>query len=232
MSEVWSAMASAAWVANTGVPLLATVAGLAVAVILVRRQLGSDRQLRLADRRQEAAARLGVSLSQALLKLRQTPKEDKWWENPSWPDEQNIRLEVGEASILLSDSRLAEVASLVDDLSAAWQVSLVTAHRMTPHPDIASHKAGVLRAVEPYSSALEHMSISLRVWDGMDSMPQSLSDVEHVATTYDKGFTTDATKSWRGEREAAYLGRGVGLMLTKPDKRRLWDDEGRKDGRA
>jgi hypothetical protein len=62
MTSLWHELATASRVANTGIPLLLTIAALLLGFWSLRRQLRHDRQLLTAQNRAQAARSLGAAL--------------------------------------------------------------------------------------------------------------------------------------------------------------------------
>jgi hypothetical protein len=87
---VWQIAQGPEWAADTGIPLLVTLAGLVVAHVFLTRQLNSDSLLRRGDHRPEAPSALGKALAQAALELERRPAEDKWWRQPCWDREWDL----------------------------------------------------------------------------------------------------------------------------------------------
>ena len=83
LSGLWHVLAKPDWLANTGVPILATFIGLYVAYGFLKRQLASDERLRRGDQRREIAARLGRELVAVASEMNGW----MWWDGEpgDWP---------------------------------------------------------------------------------------------------------------------------------------------------
>lgn len=146
-NDVWALVVSAEWMANTGLPLLSTVLGLVIAYWFVRKQLRSDRALRHADHKREAATRLGSALIQTSRRLKATGTDSPWWQAPSWSDSAHISEAIGEARGILPNELLDSlhgVASAIEDMWLACYVS-AKAHK----PDARFHAIAMQRVLAP-----------------------------------------------------------------------------------
>lgn len=71
--SLWNLVATAQWVASTGIPLLATVIAVWIAFVIFRRQLVHDRQLARNDLNREWARELTVDLRRCVELHREVP---------------------------------------------------------------------------------------------------------------------------------------------------------------
>jgi hypothetical protein len=205
------------WVANTGLPLLVTLLGLLAAYTFLRRQLRSDRALRRADRRQEAALKLGAEIAEALARF-QSDARDPFWQQMNWVDGRPLTQARAEALLSLDDTSLPELTSLIHDMECAWTACVVAARRQNPTPDLALHRHAVQGVTMPYREAMLSQSISMRMWDGIGTVPESVSPSSPVHAP------DEDPREWMQSRKSEYEGTFSGkILLVKPIGTRLWD---------
>ena len=165
-----SVLKSPEWLANTGLPLLVTLVGLVAAAIFLRTQLKSDRNLRTADRRQQAGLVLGFALSTAVERF-ELPASDSFWTHNRWPDHEELEKAILEMRLALAGKELPELARLVEDVDKVWMACMFGAIRAEPHPDTAYHRHAVQVSLRPFLSPLSEYSIDLRIWNGLGKYP-------------------------------------------------------------
>lgn len=207
--------------ANTGVPLLATLLGLLAAYIFLRRQLKSDHVLRTADRWQDASLTLGTTIARALEHF-ELPATDPFWAEPSWPDREKLMRARADALLLLAPAELAELNKLIHDVEAAWMCCLIGARRRDPHPDKAKHRHAVERTLLPYLQALKKQSVMLRSWEGLGPVPEE--ELNPAVTHKPVADYQDWMRARRKEYEDVLDGRN-GLSLVKPLGQPLWSSQ-------
>jgi len=66
MTSLWDELATASWIANTGIPLFLTIAAILTGFWTVRRQMNHDRQLLTAQNRAQAARDLGAAIMEEM----------------------------------------------------------------------------------------------------------------------------------------------------------------------
>lgn len=213
--ELWHRLQSPQWMADSGLPLLATLLGFVAAYLFLKRQLKSDRALRRADRRQNAALALGTSIAEVLHRFDLGPTEP-FWQMSSWEDGRVLSREKFNALLSLDDTVLSELTYLINDLECAWLACTVASRRQNPRPDLALHKGDVMRVTEPYREALLAESVALRMWDGTGKFAEGALGNEFHAPLQD-------TRIWMAERKREYETSSTGLRLIKPIGRRLGD---------
>jgi hypothetical protein len=169
VSELLTKLRSAEWMADTGIPLFATLLGLAITGLFVYWQLGSDRKLRRADHKRGAARGLGFALKRSGEKLSKLGRNDSPWGSPVWSDGAAIDDAVAEAAIVLPESDLAAIPHLVEAISDAWLACRNEGHKQDP--DLAFHAEAVRRMLEPYAAWMLTTGKSLMAWDGFEAVP-------------------------------------------------------------
>jgi hypothetical protein len=189
--------------ADTGLPLLATAGGLGLAYFLFRGQLASDRRLRRADHKLDAATKLGLELKQAASELsRMDPADDWWWQSHWWTRSKQLHDAISDASLFLPSGSSKELSEAVDSASDAWQACYIGA--VQRKPDVRFHGMATRKVLEPFAVLLAQAAETLRKWDGADRLPSSLLG------TFDKApprTDRESWKVWMESKKATYLDR-------------------------
>lgn len=222
LEKLWSSLATPEWMANTGVPLLATLLGLVVGYTFLRRQLNSDHVLRKADRWQNASLTLGTTIAQALEHF-ELPAADPFWAQLRWPDHDNLKRARADALLALAPAELPELGKLIHDIEAVWMCCFIGARNRTPYPDKALHRHAVKRTLRPYLEALKEQSVLLRKWEGLGPVPEEELDpaVPHKPVN----DYQDWMQGRRKEYEDGFGGGRSGLLLVKPLGQPLWPSQ-------
>ncbi|WP_133055994.1 MULTISPECIES: hypothetical protein [Mycolicibacter] len=114
---------TAEWFANTGIPLMATLVGLMVAFLFLRQQLRSDRELRRADHRRDAAGELGEVLIKSGTQLAKSQPFDAFWLSAHWPQYEVINDVIRVAAPILPPGSIGSVRALVDLVAEIWALA-------------------------------------------------------------------------------------------------------------
>lgn len=191
--DAWARISGAEWLADTGLPLLLAILGLGLTYWLVRKQLKSDRELRHADHRREAASRLGSALVQASRRLKETSTDSPWWESHSWSDSMLISEAIWEARGILPDSLLDSLHGLAVFTEDLWLACWVSGKRR--EPDARFHAVAVKRVLNANAGSLDSLGVALRAWDGV-------ADLSLDASRYD--MSTHSSAQQNEERKAVY----------------------------
>lgn len=207
LPELWQDLVQPQWLADTGIPLLATLGGLYLAYRFLKRQLQSDRDLRAADRRSEAARRLGIAIGERAREAMCLP-----YESPDYLEalpHLDLWDELGEAALYLPGEKdfLDKVGNLVRDMVWAWQAGYHAHLKLaTTPPERWWHGEAMYLTFEPYVMALEAAGETLRAWNGQGHLP-ALDDsgIDHVPLP--PGRLRNAYKAWMKARQKVYLER-------------------------
>lgn len=170
-------LTSADWAADVGLPLAATLIGLAVALILVRRQLRSDIALRRAERRTRATDPLADELIAAgrNLSIFTIGAEDPFWSSPKWRDGHVVIGAYNSARDLMRpDGDLSDVLQAALRAHRAWELSRNFANE-TDLP-AASVRICQVKLLGDYARELGDMGTALRRWDGLLPVPFSTGE--------------------------------------------------------
>lgn len=219
--EIWSEIATPKWMANIGIPLIATLLGLAFGYFFLRHQIKSDLRLRHADRREQASLALGLSIAKVLEHFK-LPPTDSFWAHDAWPDRDTLIRDRDNALLVLTKTELSEVSKLIHDLDNGWMACLVGAHHLEETPDKAMHKHAMIRALKPYLESFKEQSELLRGWDGRGMVPvKELVPAElHCPADRDHAWHLVRKESY----EDVFKGR-AGILLVKSLGQPLWGDK-------
>lgn len=211
LNEVWSTIATPQWMANTGLPLFATLLGVAFGFFFLRYQLKNDLVLRNADRLEDASLTLGTSITKALEHF-ELPAKDPFWANGAWPDREVLKRAREDALLLLAPAELTELDKLIQDITSCWAACLIGARRVNETPDKAIHRHAMKRVLQPYIECLKDQSELLRAWDGRKSVPEKgLIPTElHMPVENDRDWMDERRESY----EDVFNGR-AGILLVK-----------------
>ncbi|GAA2501300.1 hypothetical protein [Terrabacter carboxydivorans] len=206
LPQVWHDLVQPEWMAGTGIPLLGTLAGLYLAYRFLKRQLKSDRELRAADRRSEAAGRLGLAVGESVRHFMSLPMDSPEYSKPR--PKLDLWHELSEARLHLSDETtfLDHVSALVRDILWAWKSGHKAYAPLATKPDPVLHGNAMWVTFEPYLLRLEKAGSVLRAWDGDGHLAGlDATDLEHVPLP--PGKQRKAHEAWRSARQAQYLDR-------------------------
>lgn len=218
-SGVWDVIATPAWMATTGLPLLVTLLGLVVGYLLFRRQMVSDKRLRRADHRREAARGLSSALTRAAWCLQRTSTDDAWWTRDLWADESGLRDALSLATRELPGELTRPVERLVSSASETWRACITRAVRR--NPDARFHATAMRDSLAPFVSAIEAAAVSLAAWDG-DSTLASTYGEPGVENAPSRETAPDAWRIWWEIQSGRYesilesLEGRHGISLAKP----------------
>lgn len=205
MRSLWHELTAASWVANTGIPLLLTLAALVFGFWSVRRQLQHDRLLMTAENLARAARTLGATVLRAAMPLGGVFRSEDpsttlgvpVWRSLYWFDAGGEKI-----TVALWEARAAGlVGDLIDGLEQtnhalerAW-ARLRDLRRQTVR-DWGEDPMGTLdvpavMAVGPHTDRLNALAGALLRWDGLGPLPSIDSwteptneDIERVWRDY------------------------------------------------
>jgi hypothetical protein len=183
MQSLWNEVATAHWVAEVGLPLLATLIALGLSVLFLRRQLRHDRELATAERRVAAASALGQALVAEVDRFESEKGDSPFWRQKEWPDFGAVLQARGSAALVLGDEpALEDVVSVARTPLWIWR---------TCQSEWGSLHAGGL-SLTMFSLALDSVlyewketmhryGAALIRWDGLGQAPRlAVGDKEHV----------------------------------------------------
>jgi hypothetical protein len=111
MVSFWREMASASWLAGTGVPLLVTVVAIVIGFWLVRRQLGNDHRLMVAQGRAQAARALAATIRRCTEPATFAALDDlAYWRRGRLPGGADLKAAIDEADVLLGEVEMGRTA--------------------------------------------------------------------------------------------------------------------------
>ncbi|WP_431236069.1 hypothetical protein ACQ856_30285 (plasmid) [Mycolicibacterium psychrotolerans] len=174
LEKVWNLLTRPEWMVDTGIPLLATLAGLAIALLVVRRQLIHDRELRIFDQRREAAVKYGRDLIEARDAFYNRDVKDSFWRSPSWEYSQLLRSGFYRGLKLhLSEAQTEDFFLVLSSIDAVWYVCHNQA--AARNPDLVCHQSALLRCLSDYVAGLDKAGQTLMAWDGRSQLPALIS---------------------------------------------------------
>ena len=195
----WDILWSAEWAATVGLPLLVTITSVGIAYLLVRGQLRHDRHLAAAQRRADAAGRLGNALINLQREFEDKSPVDPWWDTGKWPHWASVYEAIEEARIVLDEEAAFEYAAGVSRcISHGWEACQRRRNEMetSSNPPTDNDFADALvDTLIPYTDRLYDLGKHLIRWDGR----------ERVSVAHLVGF--DRMPPWRSEEYEAWAGR-------------------------
>jgi hypothetical protein len=153
--------------ADTGLPLMATVGGLLVAYLFLRRQLQNDRTLRRADIRRADALPVGDAMLMAAVKFESAEAGDPYWSEEHWPGAPAV-LEAGRRA-RLAVPELFDGLGLVTVVISCWAACYGGA--LEENPPLVAHHAAVAEILGPLISVMRATGLGLISWDGEGPVP-------------------------------------------------------------
>lgn len=165
LSGLWHVLAKPDWLANTGVPILATFIGLYVAYGFLKRQLASDERLRRGDQRREIAARLGRELVAVASEMNGWMWWDEIWQRACWPRYDALKALTKEARLLLPEEAIGDFRNILSSINYVF-VRCANEGRARG-ADLNFHVLAVKRILVPYSNTLTWAGNDLIAWDGI-----------------------------------------------------------------
>jgi hypothetical protein len=172
---LWEAVGRPEWMADTGIPILVTAAGLGVAYVFVKRQLSSDQQLRRADHKREVSTRLGRELIATELDFRRLRDEQQHprWRTRRWQWQTGPSMSSAwEEAMLLLPVTVPYFSKVSNDVDHLMETCVDQARKIDP--DIRHHTMAVASVLSPYMNGLLKAGNDLVAWDGV----RELSNVE------------------------------------------------------
>ena len=130
-NDLESALRQPEWLASVGIPLALTLVGLAVAYMLVKRQINHDRDLRDADRAASAVNESGREILRILRHGETNWPDDPYWSEESWPGSIPLYEAHTRVMVALSDPLVfVELQRAGRDLARAWRACHVRRKRL------------------------------------------------------------------------------------------------------
>jgi hypothetical protein len=202
----WQRVMTTAWLADVGVPMIATLVAIAIAVWAMKRQIRHDRTLAdeqtwnnrvlaVAQHRAAVAHDLGRKISRAL--VRSYDAEPQWWTMHEWPGGGTIRTAAMEAEGVFSDGLDDEfwfVYQVVGGISRTWDACKSVKHDYTGEPSALTDALDSV--LNPRIVELEQIVRCLSQWDGMGPvpLPQTLTQLPYRG---DAGYQDWLTETQR-----------------------------------
>jgi hypothetical protein len=234
MTSLWNEIASTPWVANTGIPLLLTIAALLFGFWSVRRQLEHDRELMTAQNRSGAARALGTVIFRATTPFNFRADSQEVWRNSDWDSVGGNRID---------DARWqAEAAGLagapIDALAQAnYGMSLTWSSVWSSRQSTLStwllgddHNWGSLgvepeplanllatEMITPYISRLIQVAEVLLRWDGLGQLPEvDPWTPPNLANGLDADWTSLVAHHMEALENQTELGADIAALLPNP----------------
>ncbi|HVF06601.1 MAG TPA: hypothetical protein VNA20_17320 [Frankiaceae bacterium] len=173
----WDIVGSAEWAATVGLPLGVTLGSIGAAYVLVRRQIRHDRELAAAQRRADAASRLGAALIALHDQFESTAFDDEWWRMPGWSGWSALYDAVREAEIVLDEKSAFE---FIEDagrcVSHGWAACYNHARllrRAKSAVEVGDLGVAMHTALADHVVRLFEIGKHLIRWDGHGTLPLS-----------------------------------------------------------
>lgn len=184
MTSIWNEIWSARWVADVGVPLIGTLAAIAIAARGIRRQLEHDRRIWRAQGRAEVARALASVLLDAHSEF-ESGYRSEFWTIEGWPGYSRLRDAIDKARVTLGhESQLRELMFGVSDLAHAWTACQHRRRELTATAgtDISDMKSAIAikDILLPQIWALRSSAEALMRWDGISEVPKVVWPVRHI----------------------------------------------------
>lgn len=195
ISNFWSEISSAEWVANVGVPVSATLTALAFAFFALRSQLKQDRALASEDRRRTAAGKLAelIRVASEEMDLFFTPAAVEMninHETTRWVGGHHfIRFELERAitatrSVVGSSAALEEISNFLPAMGSRWtaaglcgQICFAEGHPLD-RVLVAMH-----RAIGTDSVIFSEIAWTLDSWNGAGEIPSIADHIKKQTVT-------------------------------------------------
>ena len=173
--EVRCLLAEPTWLVEQGLPLAFTLAGLGLAVWVLRRQLRHDRELRRADRLSGPVAAFGEVLVSTVEDVPKHEPPDEFWGRYAWPGYFKIARAQIKVRVALADPRAFwEIMRGAHDVLDVWMACNGRHRSMTATGDTFDEdlKAGaMLFTMRPLLDDLRTAGEDLSRWDGLSPIP-------------------------------------------------------------
>lgn len=168
--QIWSAE----WAANVGVPLLVTVASLAVAVFLVRTQLAHDRRLLREQHRAEIAVKLGWALRGVTEGIDEIDggmalSTERKWNGLSPVSDATYRAQI--SGLPDKDDALRLAVGLARDMLWRWRSGVEFAETWKGDEDKGLLGSAVVDCLHPPKVLLNQLAEKIIRWDGRGDIP-------------------------------------------------------------
>lgn len=172
--------------ADTGIPLLATLAGFLVAYLFFRHQIRTDRALRRADHRREASTALGAALVKAS-EMHATCEQDALeWASQTWSMEAEIFQAISRAWVLFPDDEIEPLWDFTASISRLWKQLHSVALKTGTDISVHAHAFGMSSVIQPLILDLRLTASDLLRWDGEGALPGPRSFERAVQLANDK----------------------------------------------
>lgn len=163
------------WLADVGFPLFVALLGLALAVLLLRRQLRHDRELRRADRLSQHVATFGQQVVGVIDGIWNRRGDDPYWDAQDWDGWSTIFRAQRKVSAALADpSAFEEVVAGARDVSWAWRACVARRRELESQGmviDTVKAGLGIDTALNDLWNQLRRAGEELSRWDGLSDMP-------------------------------------------------------------
>jgi hypothetical protein len=174
-SRVRCELEQPAWLSDVGIPMVATLIGLALAVLLVRSQIANDRRLRHADRLSPSVAEFGRVVLDAVDKAWNTKGDDPYWDAAEWDGHLKIYRAQGRLAVTFAQPDVCnEVVRGSRDVAAAWTACVLRRRELEERGVKLSTVAaglGIDAACTPLWNDLRNAAEVLTRWDGLERLP-------------------------------------------------------------
>lgn len=181
--SLWSEFAQASWVAAVGLPLAATISAIVISYLLVRKQLEQGRNLARAQRRAEAARRLGQALIREARRPDLEDTDASFWSAPEWPDFSGVLDAVRETEIVVGEDPAFEDAVSVTRTSLwVWRACLPLRRVLTTEGlDSSAVTGGQEAAIHDWQNKMRTYGKEIVRWDGFGNLPRlDIGNLKHV----------------------------------------------------
>jgi hypothetical protein len=183
-SSLWSELATARWLADVGLPLLAALIAIALSGYFVRYQINYSRELARAEKRATAAGALGYALIAQVDVLNTTRGDSKFWAKTPWPDFGAVVRAQRQASLVLGGGPALEDVVLVTRTPLwawrTWQGEWDDLHGQH-NVDLVDFGLAMDSLITPWKSLILRYAESLIQWDGLGELPRvTLAAKYHV----------------------------------------------------
>lgn len=205
---VGCSLRQAEWLANVGIPLAATIAGLAVAYALVRHQIRHDRTLRDADRKASAVNEFGRDILRLFEHFEARRLSDPFWTEESWPGSIPMYEAHARVGVALSNAdAFEELERAGRDLSRAWRACQVRRRRLEKNGIVPSRPSTYGVAMDSALSSIWQPMIDagkkLVVWDGLSALP-TLTPWPYVHAPLGRRVAEGEDEAWAKQYATEY----------------------------
>jgi hypothetical protein len=172
-TSLWDQLTNAQWVANTGIPTLATVGAIVASFLLLRFQIQAERKRRLATDRAMHGRAFGHAVLEAIAEHDSAPGGDAYWTTEDWSGWHQVYSASQKAEVFFGEQAWIEdaisVARTVDWVWKACQAAQSDSEISSVSK--ANRELALDSVVYPWLNILRKHGTAIVRWDGESPIP-------------------------------------------------------------